>query len=120
MINLLKETLEAIESSGHNVNEIVFIGSEETGHECSWEEFCELANIEYDEGFGAAEVAQDLVVVFSDGQKLWRSEYDGSEWWEHSKPFIRPETAFPIKSVVVPKNRIGWMKLDEINKAPND
>lgn len=120
MMNLLKETMEAIESSGHNESDIVFIGSERTGHECSWEEFCKLADIEYDEGYGAVEVAQDLVIVFSDGQKLWRSEYDGSEWWEHSTPFVRPETSLPIKSLVVPKNRIGWMILDEINKAPND
>ena len=119
MTNLLQETKEAIESSGHKESDIVFIGSEKTGHECTWEEFCKLADIEYDSSYGAAEVAQDLVVVFSDGQKLWRGEYDGSEWWEHSTPFVRPTTALPIKSLVVPKKRVGWMDLGEINETPN-
>ena len=111
MANLLQETREAIASSGHTENDIVFIGSEKTGHQCSWDEFCALADFEYDAGFGSAKIAQDLVFVFGDGQKLWRGEYDGSEWWEHSTPFKRPENALPIKNL-----RGGmWVDLAEIN-----
>lgn len=34
----------------------------------------------YDAGFGAAEIREDLVIV---GKNWWleRREYDGSEWW---------------------------------------
>lgn len=115
MKNLLQETKEAIKSSGHKKSDIVFIGSEKTGHECTWAEFCKLADVEYNAGYGAAKVAQDLVVVFADGQKLWRREYDGLEWWEHSTPFVRPKRKLPINSLVVPKERVGWMDLAEIN-----
>jgi len=39
MANLLEETKEAIKGSGHKVKDILFIGSEETGHNCTWKEF---------------------------------------------------------------------------------
>jgi hypothetical protein len=74
MSNLLQETKEAIASSGHTESDIVFIGSESSWHQCTWAEFCALADVEYDAGFGASHVAQDLIVVFGDGQKLWRDE----------------------------------------------
>ena len=50
--NLLKETKEAIRASGHRIGDIVFIGSEDSGHECSWGEFEFLADKEYDSGYG--------------------------------------------------------------------
>ena len=98
-MNLLNETEEAVKNSGHTPSDIVFIGSEKTGHECTWDEFRLLANREYDDGFGGQEVASDLIIVFSDGQSMWRGEYDGSEWWEHAKPFVRPSTKLPIDSL---------------------
>jgi hypothetical protein len=116
--NLLTETLEAIRASGHTSEDIVFIGSEDTGHQCTWDEFRLLANVEYDAGFGASEVATDLIVVFSDGSKMWRGEYDGSEWWEHSTPFKRPEKSLPITRLIVPEEMVGWCDLEEINGAP--
>ena len=119
MTNLLKETKEAIASSGHTEADIVFIGSESSGHQCTWAEFCVLADVDYDSGFGAAQVAQDLIVVFSDGQKLWRGEYDGSEWWEHSTPFKRPEATLPISTLLCPPERVGWVDLAECHVTPN-
>ena len=89
--NLLKETLEDIKRSGHTVKDIVFIGSEVSGHECTWEEFKVLANQEYDNGFGAQKVASDLIIVFSDGTKMWRDEYDGSERWGYLVTFKKPK-----------------------------
>ena len=112
MTNLLEETKEAISASGHTPADIVFIGSEKSGHQCTWEQFCALADVEYDSGYGGTEVATDLIVVFSDGQKMWRGEYDGSEWWEHSTPFKRPDKALPITSL------IGWRSLEDCNKNP--
>lgn len=100
MSNLLKETIEAIKYSGHKPLDIIFIGSEEDGYSCSWQSFRRLANFEYDSGFGAAQVASDLIIVFSDGPKMWRGEYDGSEQWEYSTPFVMPDKKLPIKRVI--------------------
>ena len=99
-MNLLTETLEAIKRSGHKVADITFIGSEETGHRCTWPEFERMADREYGSGLGDAMVATDLIVVFSDGQKLWRGEDDGSEWWEYSTPFSAPTESHPIKRLI--------------------
>lgn len=106
MRNLLQETKESLAQSGHAPEDIIFIGSEKSGHECTWAEFQVLANVEYDDGYGGQEVAGDLVIVFSDGQKMWRGEYDGSEWWEYSTPFSRPEKAHPIADLFR-----GWLGL---------
>jgi hypothetical protein len=96
-MNLLTETQEAITRSGHTITDIIFIGSEASGHSCTWTEFCTLANFDYDDGFGGQEIATDLIIVFADGQKMWRCEYDGSEWWGYSTPFKRPEVFIPIR-----------------------
>tara|TARA_Y100000361_G_scaffold154306_1_gene179466 strand:+ start:807 stop:1181 length:375 start_codon:yes stop_codon:yes gene_type:complete len=116
MDNLLKETINDIVESGHTPDDIIFIGSEETGHQCTWGEFRDLADKEYCGGFGASDVATDLVIVFSDGSKMWRGEYDGSEWWEYSKPFVKPEESKPIKELFATKmGHVGWRKLSELN-----
>jgi hypothetical protein len=113
MMNLLQETKHAISESGHSTDDIEFIGSEKSGHQCTWAEFEALANREYDHSYGSAEVAQDLVIVFTDGSKMWRGEYDGSEWWEFSRPFVKPETSKPIRNLFV--TSVGWRDLEEIN-----
>lgn len=97
-MNFLNETAKAIAESGHSPEDIVFIGSTESGHSCTWEEFTSLADFNYDSGYGAAYMASDLVVVFSDGADLHRAEYDGSEWWDFSRPFVAPEKTPPIKT----------------------
>lgn len=99
-MNLLKETKEALKESGHKPTDIIFIGSEETGHQCTWDEFVKLANVNYDSGFGAAHVASDIKIIFRDGQTMYRGEYDGSEWWEFSRPFKMPSSKKPIKRLV--------------------
>lgn len=44
MINLLAETREAIADSGHTPEDIVFIGSLDSGHRCTWDEFIKLTD----------------------------------------------------------------------------
>jgi hypothetical protein len=100
MSNLLTETKYDIKASGHTPDQIIFIGSEDDGYSCTWQQFKELSNQEYDSGFGAAEVAIDLVIVFDDGSKMWREEYDGSENWSYSSPFVMPEKKLPIKRLI--------------------
>lgn len=111
-MNLLAETIEAIERSGHVPEDIVFIGSEESGHACTWDEFTRLADVEYDNGFGSAEVATDLIIVFRDGQKMWRGEYDGEEWWEYGTPFQPPAETKPITRLV---GNGSWQSLSRMN-----
>jgi hypothetical protein len=115
-MTLLKETVEAIGRSGHKVDDIIFIGSEKTGHSCTWKEFEKLADKEYDKGFGSSQVAQDLIIVFSDNAKMWRGEYDGSEWWEYSTPFKMPNEKKTISGLFATVDQVGWVDLAEINK----
>lgn len=113
MTNLLNETKEAIERSNHKPTDIIFIGSEISGHSCSWEEFTSLANHTYDSGFGAQEVANDLIIVFNDGSRLHRREYDGAENWDYHRPFKMPKNTKPIKQLIT--SNIGWENLAEMN-----
>lgn len=115
-MNLLKETKEAIRDSGHKPSNIVFIGSRDGEYRCSWDEFKLLADVEYDAGFGAQEVATDLIIVFGDGQTMWRGEYDGSEWWDFSRPFKMPESSKPIMRLTADEGLVGWASLGEIHQ----
>lgn len=114
-MNLLDETRKCIKDSGHDVRDIIFIGSEDSGHQCTWAKFAKLADREYGSGYGAAQVAEDLIVVFSDGAKMWRGEYDGSEWWNFSSLFKKPSEAKPIGKLFA--LGVGWEDLAEINKS---
>jgi hypothetical protein len=113
IMNLLQETVEFINGIEQKTEDIIFIGSENSGHSCTWNEFKILADQEYDNGFGAQEVATDLIIVFSDGTRMWRNEYDGSEWWAHFPPFKVPTEAKPIKKLFVEDT--GWEDLASIN-----
>ena len=79
--NLLAQTEELMQAKGYTPAQIVFIGSTESGHACTWEEFKKLADFSYYPGYGCAEVAIDLEIVFSDGARMIRQEDDGAEWW---------------------------------------
>ena len=90
-MNFLKETIDEIESNGQTVENIIFIGSRESGHSCTWEQFLELANFDYDDGFGGQEIPSDLMIAFADGSMMTRVEYDGSAWWDYIGPFKRSD-----------------------------
>ena len=119
-MNLLHETTNDIRESGHTPADIIFIGSEDSGHQCSWDEFKELADVKYDNGYGAQEVASDLIIVFSDGSQMWRREYDGSESWYYSPLFKMPETSKKITSLIISRDQIGWATLKGINDRKGD
>jgi len=112
-MNLLRETLIDIKESGHEVSDIIYIGAEYTGYCCNWQEYEILANIEYDNDYAAQEIASDLIIVFSDGIKLWRNEYDGIEQWSYAKPFKMPTDTKKITSLC--KSGI-WDDLESINR----
>lgn len=113
--NLKQETIKAIEDSGHTPDQIIFIGSEQSGHRCTWEEFCILADRDYDNGFGGQEVARDLIIIFQDGHKMWRAEYNGSEWWRYSTPVNIPEEVHPINTIFAQDKGSFWCSLAELN-----
>lgn len=111
-MNLLEETKDDIRLSGHRPSDIIFIGSLNSGHGCTWEEFCNLADVNYDSSYGNRKVAADLRFVFSDGQQMWRHEEDGSEWWQYSEPFKRRNNSFSIKTLFTAS---GEMLLKDCN-----
>lgn len=118
MKNLLIETTEAITRSNHDTEDITFIGSLVSGHSCAWDQFRQLADREYNAGFGGQEVARDLVIVFSDDTLLVREEYDGAEAWRFVQFIAPPDTRHPIKSVFATDSFEGyWSTLEELNST---
>ena len=115
-MNLLKETLDIIRLIGKDEKDIMWVGSEDGKYAISWNEFKEIAEkTNYDEGFGAQEIAMDLVIVFSDGSWLERAEYDGSEWWEYKKTPVRKSCTQSFNRVKVKSSEVGWKTLSELN-----
>lgn len=76
MTNLLQETRQAARDPGHTERDIMFIGSLDSGHNCTWAQFEKLAEIDYDADFSQQNVACDLVIDFPDGTRLGRADYD--------------------------------------------
>ncbi len=127
MTNLLEETLEDIERSGHTPEDIHWVGSFDAEYAISWEKFAEISNVEYHSGFGSAEVAGDLFVVFHDKTWLERYEYDGSEGWRFYSPPTEETPAWEVKDInsvvsVFPNGKyaddaILWPSLEDLNPA---
>lgn len=89
MQNLLDETHECLLRCGKSYAGISFIGLSDLSRGCTWEEFEAMADVEYDDGFGRNHINGELVILFKDGSRLARWEYDGSEGWEYIT-IIRP------------------------------
>jgi hypothetical protein len=109
MANLLQETNEILKENKKSWQEVKWVGCRDFQIPIAL--FKDLANKEYDDGYGAQEVATDLLVV---GNNWWleRHEYDGSEWWEFKElpkePIIyRPDIKKIIGEV--------WKTLEELN-----
>jgi hypothetical protein len=119
MTNFLEETIDDIKSSGHAIEDVVFIGSLESGFACrDWAHFAELANFEYDSGFGSQKIATDLIISFSDKSHMWRHEYDGSESWHYTKPIELPTETKETK--ILGGDNYMWKSLEEMNEGDED
>lgn len=83
----------------------------------SVDKFIELANVLYYDGYGAQEVASDLVLIMNDGSWYERAEYDGSEWWVHKKcpDIIAVKSDDAIKRLVCKNYPYGEDGLEAIN-----
>lgn len=97
IINLLEETKRVLKDCGHTLSDIVWIGR--GNYRIEVDRFIELANVNYDNGYGIEEVATDLIVVGADWW-LERHEYDGSEWWEYKAMPQMPKEVKNVNSVL--------------------
>lgn len=113
-MNLLRETVEVLTAYGRTSADVQWVGGNEFWF--TWDEFAELADREYDEGFGGQEVAIDLVVA-GDGWHLERGEYDGSEWWRFVEPLARPADYRKPRGLFAD---IGWDTLKGISEESTD
>ena len=120
MRNLLKETLEILETNNILEEDILWVGSESFGY-FSWQDFKYLADICYDAGYGSSQVALDLVIVTKEGY-LERQEHDGSEWWEYKTAPTKPKKYRKPIALTTEQAEdrgfnvyCGWNSLNEIN-----
>ena len=79
MINLLEETLTALEAIGRAPEDVKFIASFYV--KTDWKHFALNANFDYDNDFGTQIINNGLMIV-GDNWWLERSEYDGAEGWD--------------------------------------
>ena len=116
-MNLLEETLEVLAKFGKTPKDVRWVGSADGEFAITWDEFVKIADVEYNDGFGAQEVAEDLVVV-GDDWWLERREYDGSEWWEFKTLPKKKKNAKKFDKVLATQaGKVGWVKLKEINEG---
>ena len=88
-MNLLTETAQVMSAHGKTANDISWIGGRD--FYINTEDFFLFAkDVDYDSGYGSAEVATDLVIVFKDGSWLSRGEYDGAEFWRYNHTPQKP------------------------------
>ena len=112
-MNFKKETLTAIEKSGHKIDDVMFIGSYDGKYRININKFLEISDFEYDSGYGGAEIATDLIIYFRDKSYITRGEYDGSEWWEYNKPLDYKETdTYKDFNILT---GYSWVSVDELN-----
>lgn len=98
-MNLLTETLDDMKEIGKTPDDVVYIRmtKNDTGFWNSLDDsypdeilidfdtFKEVANEEYDSGYGSSEVNTSTAILFKDNTVMHRWEYDGAEGWEYIK-----------------------------------
>ena len=115
-MNLLEETKQKLAEYGKTLEDVVWIGISE--YKVYVEKFIELADVEYDDGYGSAKVATNILVV---GKDFWleRHEYDGSEWWEYKLLLKEPNQWLDLSALTVGQSKydvsVGWETLEKLN-----
>ena len=82
MKNLLEETISFMFKHNLTPHHVKWVFDQGTGASCLWPQFADMANYEYDAGFGIQNVNGRLVIEFEDGSFMIRREYDGCEGWQ--------------------------------------
>ena len=118
-MNLLQETIEDLKDNGKTIDDVLWVGNEKA--KTTWTKFAEIADVEYNGGYGSPQVAYDLLIV-GNGFWLERHEYDGSEWWEFKKAIIEPKDQIELKAVIIEQAEklgieisCGWENLFNLN-----
>ena len=115
-MNLAEETLEILEKNGLKKSDVLY--AQGNDYWITAENFWDVAkDTEYDNGWGAPEVACDLKVV---GKDWWleRDDYDGTEWWEFKKYPEKPQERAEVKRLA---RSDGWAwSLKEANEEDDE
>lgn len=114
-MNFLKETKNVIKESGHNLKDVMFIGSSNGEYRMNWDKFRDVADFEYDSGFGSQEIAVDLIIYFNDHTYIVRGEYDGSEWWEYNPPKLFNKNDIYKNFDILGGTNFMWKTVEEMN-----
>lgn len=97
MGNLKNETIQILHEHNKTPKDVRWVGC--YSYRIPTDDFWKLADKEYDDGYGSAEVASDLLVV-GDDWWLERGEYDGSEWWEFKQMPSCPTEQKTVKRII--------------------
>ena len=93
-INLLEETNKKIIEINKTCNQVLWICLDSVYINIS--DFKNAAlEVNYDNGFGSAEVDPHLIIFFKDNSWLSRREYDGKEWWNYNQIPKKPKHLMP-------------------------
>lgn len=115
-MNLWKETIETLEKWGYKWDDVKSVFGYK--FQITKENFERVAKeTDYDEGYGAAKVAEDLMILLNDGAWMSREEYDGSEWWSVHKTPTPPAEVKEVKWLTT--REVGWDSLEECQKETN-
>jgi hypothetical protein len=124
-MNLYKETVKKLKTHRKSFDDVIAICG--NSFQISKEEFAWLSRTEYDSGYGAPEVATDLVIIGADWW-LERNEYDGAEWWDFKQ--MPKYKELPFKNITALTIRqawengvdcsCGWETLDLLNPCGNE
>lgn len=83
--NLYKEIIEILNENNRKLEDILYVSVR--GIPYKPEKFLEIAKyINYDSGFGSAEIDESLEIVLKDGAFMIRREYNGAEWFDLFEP----------------------------------
>ena len=95
--NLLEETIKYLREYDKQPSDVLWVGRDyydwnlkkQVRYKDTWDSFCVKADFEYNSGYGAVEIPDDIVIV---GKDFWleRHQYDGSEWWEFKMMPLEP------------------------------
>jgi len=119
--NLLKETLNHLTHRNKSEKDVIWVGTLHV--KTTWEDFKLISDTYYDDGYGAQEVARDLLIV-GDGWWLERHEYDGSEGWSYKETPKIPTKNVKLRALTVDQGikfnddlSCGWCDLESINNG---
>ena len=118
-MNLLEETIKALESNGKEANDVLWVGNKKA--RTTWEAFAQIADTEYDDNHNEPQVAIDLLIV---GYGFWleRRCYNSAEWWEFKEVPQAPENTIELRALTVEQaiklgisTYCGWEDLFRLN-----